>query len=103
MADLFGGKYILEGHRPILCQSTYEWGRWYETANRSVARTKIGDSDVSTVFLGLDHAFGGHVPILFETMVFGGQLDQEQERYPTWDEAEAGHAAMVQRVKDAPP
>jgi hypothetical protein len=33
-------------------------------------------------------------------MVFGGPLDQEQDRCTTWDEAEAMHAAMVARVKE---
>jgi hypothetical protein len=32
---------------------------------------------------------------------FGGALDEEQDRYTTGDEAEAGHAAMVRRVRDA--
>lgn len=56
-------------------------------------------ADVSTVFLGLDHSWGDGEPQIFETMVFGGALDQEQERYSTWAEAEAGHAAMVARVR----
>lgn len=30
--------------------------------------------------------------------VFGGGLDQEQERYCTYDEAEAGHKIMCERV-----
>ena len=37
-------------------------------------------------------------PILYETMVFGGVLDQECERYYTRAEAIKGHAAMVARV-----
>ena len=53
------------------------------------------------VFLGLDHQYGEGPPVLFETMVFGGELDQEQVRYHTWEEAAAGHAAMVERVKAA--
>ena len=45
---------------------------------------------ISTVFLG--HNFlGKREPILFETMVFGGKYDEEQERYTTWKKAEAGH------------
>lgn len=31
----------------------------------------------------------------------GGVLNQEQERYATWEEAEAGHAALVARVREA--
>ena len=51
------------------------------------------------MFLGLDHSFADvGPPILFETMVFGGEHDQEMERYATWDEAVAGHDIMVQKV-----
>lgn len=51
--------------------------------------------DISTVFLGFDHGFGQGLPILFETMIFGGPYDQWQRRYCTWDEAEAGHRHAV--------
>lgn len=53
---------------------------------------------VSTVFLALDHGYIGE-PILWETMVFGGVLDQEQERYSCLAAAKAGHVDMVTRVK----
>ena len=41
-------------------------------------------------------------PLLFESMVFSrGSLDEEMmERYSTWEEAEAGHARLVQLVLD---
>ncbi len=32
-------------------------------------------------------------------MVFGGKFNQIQERYSTWDEAEAGHKKMVERLE----
>jgi hypothetical protein len=92
--------YILDGKRPARVD-TLTWARWFEDAdNRRVAEDTIGEARVSTVFLGLDHGYHG-TPILFETMVFGGPFDGEQERYATYDEAEAGHAAMVARVRDA--
>lgn len=57
---------------------------------------------VSTIFLrfGVPSFFDGPdvPPVLFETMVFGGPLDEERIRYRTLDEAEAGHAEMVARV-----
>ena len=59
-----------------------------------VART----GTVSTVFLGIDHNFGEGKPLLFETMVFGGKLDEETERYSTWEEAVEGHNHMVEKV-----
>lgn len=54
---------------------------------------------VSTVFLGLNHAWGEDMPpILFETMIFGGEHDQYQERYNTWDEAVEGHKRAMELV-----
>jgi hypothetical protein len=89
-------KYILEGKKPKPVDDILEWGKWFETADRHVAQTNLGgDVRVSTVFLGLDHSFGGGTPMLFETMIFGGEHDQYQERYATWEEAEAGHSQAV--------
>lgn len=66
---------------------------------RRVGRDEIGDSLVSTVFLPIDHGYGSQErPVVFETMVFGGPLEGECERYSTWEEAEAGHRAMCLRV-----
>jgi len=77
------------------------WATWFEKGmdNRRVASTHVGGGHISTVFLGLDHSFGGGAPILFETLVFGGPLDEEMTRYGTCDEAVAGHAAMVSRAE----
>lgn len=64
----------------------------------------FGDTDlgslgrVSTVWLGLDHSWGGGTPVIFETMVFGGPLDQEGMRYCTAEDARAGHEFMVMRL-----
>lgn len=92
--------YILEGHTPVLCDST-TWATWFEKAKeeRIVARTKTPNGTVSTVFLGLDHAYGSNgPPMIFETLVMDGPLEDEMDRYSTWEEAEAGHASMVERV-----
>jgi hypothetical protein len=52
------------------------------------------------VFLGLDHQYGFNgPPVLFETMIFGGKHDDYQDRYLTWDEAEAGHERAVKMVR----
>lgn len=72
------------------------------SGDRHVGLTDIGGITVSTVFLGIDHSFGSGPPLLFETMVFdpaAGPLDEEQVRYSTEEQAAAGHAAMVERVK----
>lgn len=90
------GKYILRGTEPVSCPNVMEWGQWMED-NRSVIASDevVPGVRVSTIFLGLDHNHGEGPPILFETMVFGGEHDHEQQRYHTWDEAIKGHAWMV--------
>lgn len=96
-------KYKLEGKKAVPCENLLEWATWLEQADRQVAKDEVNGVRISTVFLGLDHSFGESQPLLFETMVFGGDLDQEQERYSTWDEAETGHKEMVNRVKACSP
>lgn len=93
--------YILEGKvaHPV---ELLEWANWYKKADRVVSQAVVGDVRVSTVFLGIDHRFFGEgPPLLFETMVFGGPLDQETVRYSTYDKAEKGHAEMLARVAHA--
>ena len=91
--------YILKGKKPVLCEDRDRYVNWFETANRKVALTVVKTITVSTVFLGLDHNFlGNGEPQFFETMIFGGKHDEYQERYATWDEAEAGHKRAVELV-----
>lgn len=87
-------KYILNADHSIR-QTTdlLEWAKWYETADRRVCETMLGEVRISTVFLSLPG------PLLFETMVFGGAMDREEKQYSTWDEAVVGHERMVERVK----
>ena len=79
------------------------WGRWFQTADRQVARDERDAVVVSTVFLGLDDASGPGRPLLFETMIFGGPHDQDRARYSTWAEATAGHAVMCAKAFPRPP
>lgn len=72
----------------------------FEIDDRVVWKTRFGEVEVSTVFLGLDHAFEGP-PLLFETLVFGGELDGQMERYSTRQSAIAGHDQMVAKVRDS--
>lgn len=68
---------------------------------RVVARDWVGSVEVATVWLGFDHSFRSAEPVLFETVVFGGRMDQYSRRYGTETEALAGHSrvlASVQRV-----
>ena len=91
----------LLGKLAVPCRDLMEWAHWFETANRHVAQTEVGPMLVSTVFLGLDHNFRDTgPPLLFETMVFGGEEASEWaesycERTPDWAAAEAAHRRAV--------
>jgi len=91
-----GTYYILEGKTPKPVPNMMEWARWFETADRHVAKTMLPNGvRVSTVFQGLDHSFDGDTPLLFETMIFSGRYNDYQARYSTWEEAKAGHIKAV--------
>lgn len=94
-------RYILTSSgNPVLAPSLREWAEWYESAERTVKRETVGPSEVSTVFLGFDHSFGKGPPVLWETMVFGGPLAEEQDRCAgNREQAEAMHEKMIERVK----
>ncbi|KKL28055.1 hypothetical protein LCGC14_2379020 [marine sediment metagenome] len=93
-------KCILKG-RELVPAPLMEWAEWFETADRRIALTRIGHVGVSTVFIGLDHSFGSGPPLYFETMVFrsGSSGELLCKRYSTYDEAEAGHEAIVKRAE----
>lgn len=99
-----------ENRNPVLIGDAIEHVRWiaeYDVNGRDWRRVdqsfmidKEGDSiTVSTVFLGLDHNYGIGPPVLFETMIFGGEHDGYQERYCTWDEAVEGHEVAKKLIK----
>ena len=111
LGDL-GDHYILnESHQPVgVC--LLRWAQYLESKeNRRVAETNTKLFWISTVFLGLNCNWGSGPPILFETMVFTRDEhmnptlkhmvkdDLEQVRYSSWDDAVAGHEAMVRRYQ----
>lgn len=76
-----------------------EWITGYTDQDKRVALTEVGDVKVSTVWLGIDYNFGGSErPLIFETMVFGGEHDELCHRYSTEAEALAGHAEVCSAV-----
>ena len=91
-------KYILVYGKPTPCDDLMAWAQWFEVADRIVQRDIVGDVAVSTVFLGMDHSFGQGAPVLWETMIFGGQHDHYQERYSPLAAARAGHAKALARI-----
>jgi hypothetical protein len=115
----------LEDRQIIPCTLT-EWAMWdREHEKRIVGRHQTQTHLVSTVFMGLDHAFYSDMrPQWFETMIFektqryelelDGKLTGEwtfgesvyQERYSTFEEAEQGHQAAIawlnEEIKKSP-
>lgn len=95
-----GLMYILEDGVPVREDCPDRWGEWMEhSPDRLVMHTKVDEVLVSTVFLGIDHAFNGGEPVLFETMIFGGIHDQYQMRYTSLLLAEQGHVLAVCMVE----
>lgn len=94
------GNYILENGQAVPCTDIHKWAAWYETAERHVGDDEIDGYRVSTVFLGLDHNFGGGAPLLYETMIFcEGPLNNWAARYSTWSQAEAGHQKVLDAIR----
>jgi hypothetical protein len=107
------GQYILDKDgNPVPEPNLLKWARWLESShlspdkdNRIVAKDYINEVHISTVFLGLDHNFRNFgkahpfKPILWETMIFGGENDQYCRRYTSRKEAEEGHRAAIRLVK----
>ena len=105
------GLYVLKGKEVFRAKSHEEWGKFMECREehfRHVKHTSININDtayssISTVFLGIDHNFGGAVgdpPVVFETMVFGGDLDESMDRYTTWRKAKIGHLVFVAKFDE---
>jgi hypothetical protein len=76
---------------------------WADGTKHVASTTLDDETQISTVFLSLDHNWGDGPPLIFETMVFGGKYDQEQERYATETEALAGHERWVAKASERVP
>lgn len=94
--------YIERDGKPVAVPFR-EWVAWmFCDPHRQVAATRIAKGvDVSTVFLGLDHSFGGGPPILYETLVFGGPLDGQGQRTCTREQAVERHKQWVAHANEA--
>ena len=102
------GLYVLDDNgEPLLMDDLHVWARWLESHKSTtvLAQDMAANEDVvvliSTVFGGVDHNWGEGLPILWETMIFGGPHDGYSERYTSRDEARIGHAEAVAMVRRA--
>lgn len=98
-AEDFARYFVMLPDHTLKPATPLEWGVWFENLdNRRVAYDELdGRGYVSTICLGLDHAFGFGPPQIFETMARIGNnwADDVMRRYSTYDEALAGHAELL--------
>lgn len=75
------------------------WGELLKDLGyRVIARTELGnEAFLSTVWLGIDHAFGSGPPVIFESLDFPAQ--EHMQRYCTEEEARAGHEALAAQLR----
>jgi hypothetical protein len=86
--------YDKEGN-PIA--DTLDWAMLFEDREYRIVKQEIlwWGGWLSTVWLGLDHAWGGERPLIFESMLFFGRRnDLDCRRYSTLEEAHQGHRLM---------
>ena len=95
--------YILDqNNNPVPVPDVKDWALMFDRENRVVKKTTTSHNHfVSTVFLGLDHSWTEDKVLLFETMIFSEDkdVDEYQERYSTWKEAEEGHDKIVAELE----
>lgn len=89
--------YLMDAdHNISEAKNIEDWAFHWDDSHRQIACSGNQNIYISTVFLGMDHNFDGDgPPILFETMIFGGENDGYQVRYATYDEAMVGHKVAV--------
>ena len=73
-----------------------EWATMYMD-ERHIGETRIGDVLISTVWTGFNMAVFGP-PLIFETMIFGGEHNEDCWRYGRERDAREGHALAVALV-----
>lgn len=66
----------------------------------SIAKTQVGDYEVSTAFLITSVGKDEDTPLHFEIMIFGPDRSDTYGRYATQDEAEQAHERAVQQAKN---
>jgi hypothetical protein len=96
-------RYVLDDAGvPVLEPDFEAWRRWSQENDEIIAETRVGDCLIGSNFLLMAHGVAANgSPLLFDTLVDNGPLHDTRAFYVTRDEALAGHAAMVARVRQA--
>lgn len=74
----------------------------FKTRSNILKKTAFPNGvEVSTVFLGINHSFDrSDLPVLFETMVFGGKYDGWQERSSSQEEILKIHETLCTMIRE---
>ncbi len=90
--------YRLDGDTPVIEPDFAAWCLWFYGQGRDhhLAETWVGDVRVSTVFLGVDPIpRPDGRPLLWETLIDGGESDGVRDQYASAAEARRGHEEAV--------
>ena len=94
--------YTLDENNKPVKATIIQYSEWIEAnpERKAVKQEHIGDVRISTVFLGLDHAWPKNdiTPVLWETMIFGGEHDQYMDRYTSYEDALEGHQTALNLI-----
>lgn len=85
----------------------YGFRKGFDWSKRFKKKTKVGDFEISTVDLGINHQWDeSKPPLYYETMIFTNDIKKKnpfayfQQRYSTEKEAKEEHKKVVQMVKE---
>lgn len=92
--------YILDENNKPIRSTIVEYGKQIEEnpERKAVKQERIDDIFISTMLLGLDHAWNSDIPVLWETMIFGGEHDQYMDRYTSYEDALEGHQQALKLI-----
>jgi len=91
--------YILENGVVTEEPDMNRWMIWCAKNESHVNLTKVAEYTISTIFLGIDHNFSSEgPPVVFETMLFGENLNEKMVRTSTLKEAKQCHRDAVDFV-----
>ena len=101
-----GRYYVLREGKAVEEPDYPTWAKWYEEHFSDVEliiRTELVHGVVATRFLSMNMTLADQTPepLVFETRVKGGWLDDKWERFATIDDAREGHERWVTRVREA--
>lgn len=94
--------YILDDEDKPIRSTIDDYSKWLQEnpERKAVKQEHVGDVYISTVFLGLDHSWNEGKPVLWETMIFGGEHDQYMDRYSSVEGALQGHEHALNLVNN---